>query len=155
MSDIKQSNVDVLVIVGLRNVLCFFSWQLNFQGAGPAGVIAADWLARFTKYGVTARVIDKRSHKVFTGQADGLNPRSLEMFQSFNLMGKIGSEGQFLSHWSLNSAKMLFQQTQWTKYLFGLQMRTTVVSSVQDVSQILSQVFQDMYNPSSIRYADF
>lgn len=88
MSDIKQSNVDVLVI-----------------GAGPAGVIAADWLARFTKYGVTARVIDKRSHKVFTGQADGLNPRSLEMFQSFNLMGKIGSEANPMnevSFWAPN-----------------------------------------------------
>ncbi|TIB04248.1 hypothetical protein E3P96_01660 [Wallemia ichthyophaga] len=72
---IKNSNVDVLII-----------------GAGPAGVIAADWLARFTKYGVKTRVVDKRSHKVFTGQADGLNPRSIEMFQSFNIANKIVSE---------------------------------------------------------------
>ena len=96
-TQVRQSNVDVLIIVSaivealvghLASVMAD-----QDQGAGPAGVIAADWMARFTKYGIKTRVVDKRSHKVFTGQADGLNPRSIEMFQSFNLAGKICSEG--------------------------------------------------------------
>ena len=58
-----ESNVDVLIV-----------------GAGPAGYMAALWFARL---GVNARIIDKRSTKIFTGQADGLQPRALEVFNSF------------------------------------------------------------------------
>ncbi|KAK5206131.1 hypothetical protein LTR41_008000 [Exophiala xenobiotica] len=65
-SEIKESNVDVLII-----------------GAGPAGYMAAMW---FAKLGVNARIIDKRSTKLFTGQADGLQPRVLEVFNSFGLV---------------------------------------------------------------------
>ncbi|KAH9817225.1 FAD binding domain-containing protein [Melampsora americana] len=63
------SRVDVLII-----------------GAGPAGLMAA---ACLTKYGINnIRIIDKRSTKIYTGQADGLNPRSLEIFQALG----VGSE---------------------------------------------------------------
>lgn len=48
----KESNVDVLIV-----------------GAGPAGYMAATWMARA---GVNARIIDKRGNKIFAGQADGL-----------------------------------------------------------------------------------
>ena len=45
------SKVDVLII-----------------GAGPAGLMLSLWCARL---GVKARVVDKRTAKVFSGQADG------------------------------------------------------------------------------------
>ena len=57
----KESNVDVLVI-----------------GAGPAGLMAANALV---KAGISARVIDKRPKKVAAGQADGIQPRTIEVFQ--------------------------------------------------------------------------
>ncbi|KAK6197611.1 phenol 2-monooxygenase [Scheffersomyces amazonensis] len=63
-SKIKHSNTDVLII-----------------GAGPSGLMAATWLART---GVPFRIIDKRSNKIFSGQADGLQSRTLEVFQSFS-----------------------------------------------------------------------
>ncbi|KAK6465695.1 phenol 2-monooxygenase [Scheffersomyces coipomensis] len=63
-SQIKNSNTDVLII-----------------GAGPSGLMAATWLARA---GVPFRIIDKRSDKIFSGQADGLQSRTLEVFQSFS-----------------------------------------------------------------------
>ncbi|KAK7204882.1 phenol 2-monooxygenase [Myxozyma melibiosi] len=59
----KESNVDVLII-----------------GAGPAGLMAANWFART---GTNYRIVDKRSSKIFAGQADGLQCRTLEVFQSF------------------------------------------------------------------------
>ena len=82
---IKESNVDVLII-----------------GAGPAGSVkkvsrlltislikyrymAAIW---FAKLGVNARIIDKRDKKIFTGQADGLQPRALEVFNSFGFVDR-------------------------------------------------------------------
>ncbi|KZV70845.1 hypothetical protein PENSPDRAFT_685128 [Peniophora sp. CONT] len=60
-----ESKVDVLVI-----------------GAGPAGVMCANGLARA---GVNVRIIDKRPVKVAAGQADGIQPRTLEVLQSYGL----------------------------------------------------------------------
>lgn len=37
-------------------------------GAGPAGLMLALWMSRL---GVNARIVDKRTAKVFSGQADG------------------------------------------------------------------------------------
>lgn len=58
----KQSKVDVVIV-----------------GAGPAGLMMATWLA---KCGVHARIVDKRGTKIFNGQADGLQCRTLEIFDS-------------------------------------------------------------------------
>ncbi|KAM0253642.1 hypothetical protein ACHAQJ_007154 [Trichoderma viride] len=62
MNTITESNVDVLII-----------------GAGPAGLMLATWMA---KCGINARIIDKRGTKVFNGQADGLQCRTLEILDS-------------------------------------------------------------------------
>ena len=61
---IKESKTDVLII-----------------GAGPSGLMCAVWLARC---GIPFRIIDKRDGKIFAGQADGLQSRSFEIFQSFS-----------------------------------------------------------------------
>lgn len=62
----KHSNVDLLII-----------------GAGPAGMMAAKWA---TAMGIrSVRIIDKRNQKIFTGQADGLQSRTLEVLHSFGL----------------------------------------------------------------------
>lgn len=62
MTFIKESHVDVLII-----------------GAGPAGLMMAAWMA---KCGINSRIIDKRNTKVFNGQADGLQCRTLEIMDS-------------------------------------------------------------------------
>ncbi|KAJ8092953.1 hypothetical protein PM082_011273 [Marasmius tenuissimus] len=69
----KMSNVDVLVI-----------------GAGPAGLMAAFGLARA---GVNVRIIDQRPAKVAAGQADGIQPRTIEVFQSYGLADRLLKEG--------------------------------------------------------------
>lgn len=51
MAPIMSSEVDVLIV-----------------GAGPAGLMLALWLSRL---GVVTRIVDKRTDKVFAGQADG------------------------------------------------------------------------------------
>lgn len=58
------SHVDVLII-----------------GAGPAGLMMANWMSRC---GIKTRIIDKRGTKIFNGQADGLQCRTLEIFDSFD-----------------------------------------------------------------------
>ncbi|KAI5120431.1 hypothetical protein M0805_009893 [Coniferiporia weirii] len=66
---VKESNVDVLII-----------------GAGPAGLMASNGLS---KAGVNVRVVDKRQKKVAAGQADGIQPRTIEVFQSYGLAERL------------------------------------------------------------------
>lgn len=72
----KQSNIDVLII-----------------GAGPAGLMAACSLART---GTSFRIIDKRSDKIFAGQADGLQCRTLETFQSLGFADRAWKEANHM-----------------------------------------------------------
>ncbi|KAL1952881.1 hypothetical protein VTO42DRAFT_4068 [Malbranchea cinnamomea] len=51
-------------------------------GAGPAGLMLANWLSRFN---LKVRIVDKRGTKVFAGQADGLQCRTLEILDSFDI----------------------------------------------------------------------
>ncbi|KAB5591621.1 hypothetical protein CTheo_4921 [Ceratobasidium theobromae] len=68
-----ESKVDVLII-----------------GAGPAGLMCAHGLA---KAGVDVRIVDKRPSKVAAGQADGIQPRTLEVLQSYGLADRLFKEG--------------------------------------------------------------
>ncbi|CAH7672901.1 FAD binding domain-domain-containing protein [Phakopsora pachyrhizi] len=52
--------------------------------------MAAACLARYGVHNV--RIVDKRSTKIFTGQADGLNPRSLETFQALGMGSRLFEE---------------------------------------------------------------
>ncbi|KAK3896534.1 FAD-binding monooxygenase [Staphylotrichum tortipilum] len=62
MTPEEVSKVDVLII-----------------GAGPAGLMLATWLARL---GVKTRIVDKRFDRINSGQADGLQSRTFEIFDS-------------------------------------------------------------------------
>jgi phenol 2-monooxygenase len=69
----NEVNCDVLVI-----------------GAGPAGCMAGMALARA---GIDVRIIDKRPLKVAAGQADGIQPRTIEVLQSYGLADKLLAQG--------------------------------------------------------------
>ncbi|GJE87714.1 phenol 2-monooxygenase [Phanerochaete sordida] len=69
----KETFVDVLII-----------------GAGPAGVMCANALARA---GVNVKIVDKRAASVLAGQADGIQPRTIEVFQSYGLAERLLREG--------------------------------------------------------------
>ncbi|GAA5847228.1 hypothetical protein JCM9279_006147 [Rhodotorula babjevae] len=66
-------------------------------GAGPAGCMAADVLSRYTDRGLSVRVFDKRSAKLDNGQADGINSRTLEIFESLGFVESIDKEGSRMS----------------------------------------------------------
>lgn len=55
-------------------------------GSGSAGLMAALWLA---KYGVPFRVLERRNGPLVTGQADGVQCRTVEIFESFGLSDKL------------------------------------------------------------------
>lgn len=59
-------------------------------GAGPSGLMAACWAA---KYDISVRVIDQKPGRTPTGHADGLQSRTLEIFDSFGLVELILKQG--------------------------------------------------------------
>lgn len=72
----KECHVDVLIV-----------------GAGPAGLMLANWLSRFD---VKTRIVDKRGTKIFNGQADGLQCRTLEIFDSFDFAHRAWRESNHM-----------------------------------------------------------
>ncbi len=76
-------------------------------GAGPAGLMAANALSSF---GVSVRVIDQRPQSVIAGQADGIQPRTIEVLQSYGLASRILKEGNqmwYVCIHSLNTIRKL------------------------------------------------
>ncbi|KAH9945763.1 FAD binding domain-containing protein [Amylocystis lapponica] len=65
----KESDVDVLII-----------------GAGPAGVMCANALANAR---VNVRIVDQRPGRMAAGQADGIQPRTIEVLQSYGLAERL------------------------------------------------------------------
>jgi 2-polyprenyl-6-methoxyphenol hydroxylase-like FAD-dependent oxidoreductase len=53
----------------------------------------AAWMARC---GIDARIVDKRGTKIYSGQADGLQLRSLEIFDSFGFADRAWKEANHL-----------------------------------------------------------
>ncbi|RMJ27070.1 Phenol 2-monooxygenase [Aspergillus sp. HF37] len=71
-----EDHVDVLVV-----------------GAGPAGMMLANWMSRC---GIKTRIVDKRGTKVFNGQADGLQCRTLEILDSFGIGHRVWRESNHM-----------------------------------------------------------
>ena len=59
-------------------------------GSGPAGMLMAAQLSQFPS--VTTRIIERRDGRLPLGQADGIQPRSVETFQAFGFAERIIAE---------------------------------------------------------------
>ncbi len=59
-------------------------------GSGPAGMLAAAQLAQFPH--IVTRMVERRPGRLEVGQADGIQPRSVETFQAFGFAGAITDE---------------------------------------------------------------
>ncbi|MFD6176101.1 MULTISPECIES: FAD-binding monooxygenase [unclassified Isoptericola] len=59
-------------------------------GSGPAGMLLAAQMSQYP--GVTTRIIEKREGRLVLGQADGIQPRSVETFDAFGFAERIIAE---------------------------------------------------------------
>ncbi|KIC58487.1 FAD-dependent monooxygenase [Microbacterium hominis] len=59
-------------------------------GSGPAGMLLAAQLSQYP--GVLTRIIERRDGRLALGQADGIQPRSVETFQAFGFAERIVAE---------------------------------------------------------------
>jgi phenol 2-monooxygenase len=59
-------------------------------GSGPAGMLLAAQMSQFPQ--VTTRLVERREGRLQRGQADGIQPRSVETFQAFGFAERILAE---------------------------------------------------------------
>ncbi|KNY08117.1 FAD-dependent monooxygenase [Microbacterium sp. GCS4] len=75
-------------------------------GSGPAGMLLAAQMSQYP--GVTTRIIEKRDGRLVLGQADGIQPRSVETFQAFGFAERIVAEAYnigWMNFWGPNPEK--------------------------------------------------
>ena len=65
-------------------------------GSGPAGMLLAAQLSQFPD--VTTRIIERRDGRLVLGQADGIQPRSVETFQAFGFAERITAEAYNIAY---------------------------------------------------------
>jgi phenol 2-monooxygenase len=65
-------------------------------GSGPAGMLLAAQLSQFPA--VTTRIIERREGRLVLGQADGIQPRSVETFQAFGFAERIIAEAYNIAY---------------------------------------------------------
>jgi phenol 2-monooxygenase len=63
-------------------------------GSGSAGLCAAVWLARL---GIDFRILEKRDGPLRTGQADGVQCRTVEVFESFGLDAELKKDAYWVN----------------------------------------------------------
>ncbi|MDY0910600.1 FAD-binding monooxygenase [Microbacterium sp. CFBP9034] len=65
-------------------------------GSGPAGMLLAAQLSQFPD--VSTRLIERREGRLVLGQADGIQPRSVETFQAFGFAERIVAEAYNIAY---------------------------------------------------------
>ncbi len=76
--DVLPTEVDVLI-----------------AGCGPAGLCLAAQLAKFPE--IRTMIVEPKSGRMEKGQADGINVRSMEMFQAFGFADKVKRESVWIN----------------------------------------------------------
>lgn len=75
-------------------------------GSGPAGMLLAAQMSQYPD--ITTRIIEKREGRLVLGQADGIQPRSVETFQAFGFAERIMAEAYnigWMNFWGPNPEK--------------------------------------------------
>ncbi|WP_223586874.1 FAD-dependent monooxygenase [Microbacterium sp. OVT16B] len=75
-------------------------------GSGPAGMLLSAQMSQYP--GIVTRIIEKRDGRLVLGQADGIQPRSVETFQAFGFAERIIAEAYnigWMNFWGPNPEK--------------------------------------------------
>lgn len=70
--------------------------DLLIVGSGPAGMLLSAQLSQFPE--VSTRIIERRDGRLPLGQADGIQPRSVETFQAFGFAERIVAEAYNIAY---------------------------------------------------------
>ncbi|KAK1585144.1 FAD binding domain-containing protein [Colletotrichum navitas] len=128
MTALPDSEVDVLII-----------------GAGPAGLMLALWLSRL---GVKTRIVDKRTSKIYSGQADGFQVRTLEILDSFGVGERVWKEANRMlevSFWNPDESGKIARSAHVANTIPGLSRFTESVLHQGRIEQFFLEAIRASY----------
>jgi phenol 2-monooxygenase len=106
-------------------------------GSGSAGLCAATWLA---KCGVRCKILDSRPGPLDRGQADGVQCRTVEVFESFGLSEELLSEAYHvleMTFWSSNEEGNITRRRQQADTMPGLSHQPHVILNQARMNALL------------------
>ena len=106
-------------------------------GSGSAGLCAAAWLA---KCGINFMIIDRRTGPMERGQADGVQCRTVEVFESFGISEELLRSSYHIlevAFWSLNDQSKLIRTNRTVDTEPGLSHMPHVILNQALINKIL------------------
>jgi phenol 2-monooxygenase len=120
-------------------------------GSGSAGLCAATWLAR---YGVRCKVLERRNGPMKMGQADGVQCRTVEIFESFGVGEELLREAYHVlevNFWADNGAGAIKRTGRTADTQPGLSHQPHVILNQARINGLLIELMQK-YNNQQIDY---
>ncbi|KAK4863990.1 hypothetical protein LT330_010200 [Penicillium expansum] len=120
-------------------------------GSGSAGLCAATWLA---KYGVRCKVLERRSGPMKMGQADGVQCRTVEIFESFGIGEELLREAYHVlevNFWADNGTGTIKRTGRTADTQPGLSHQPHVILNQARINGLLIELMQK-YNDQQIDY---
>ncbi|KAJ5762583.1 uncharacterized protein N7511_005965 [Penicillium nucicola] len=120
-------------------------------GSGSAGLCAATWLAR---YGVRCKVLERRGGPMEMGQADGVQCRTVEIFESFGIGEELLREAYHVlevNFWADNGAGVIKRTGRTADTQPGLSHQPHVILNQARINGLLIDLMQK-YNHQHIDY---
>lgn len=125
-------------------------------GSGSAGLCAAVWLARA---GVNFRILESRNGPLQLGQADGLQARTVEIFESFGLERPLLDESYHvleLAFWSRDDQGGIQRSRYAPDLMPGLSHQPHVILNQARVNMVMIEDIRNSLNgEDKIEYAQY
>lgn len=122
-------------------------------GAGSAGICAALWLARL---GVDFRILERRDGALAVAQADGVQCRTVEIFDSFQISEELVREAYHvneLTFWNTDAASgRLTRQSTAPDTPPGISHQPHVILNQARVNQIMLNKVQEYFPSLQVDY---
>ncbi|OBT65740.1 hypothetical protein VE03_03344 [Pseudogymnoascus sp. 23342-1-I1] len=120
-------------------------------GSGSAGLCAATWLA---KCGLTCKIVDSRSGPMEIGQADGVQCRTVEVFDSFGIAEELLRESYHVievAFWASNEHGGIERKSRVADTAPGLSRMPHVILNQARVNQLLLDAMR-VFNGQKVDY---
>lgn len=120
-------------------------------GSGSAGVCAATWLAR---YGVRCKILDKRLGPMKIGQADGVQCRTVEVFDSFGIAEELIRESYHvleLAFWGVDGEGGIKRTSQTADTTPGLSHQPHVILNQARINGLMIEAMY-RFNKQTVDY---
>jgi phenol 2-monooxygenase len=120
-------------------------------GSGSAGLCAATWLART---GISCKILEKRLEPMKLGQADGVQCRTVEVFESFGISEELLRAAYHVlevTFWSSNATGNLTRTSRTADSIPGLSHQPHLILNQASINRLLLDAMRS-FNSQEVSY---